>query len=223
MNKKTLTLALTALSVWLFAGCFQTETTTTIDSKGGMDRKVDIAIAEASKDQLKSKKEAFEKDGWTTGEETKDGKYHLTASKKWADAKEFADPFGDTKVSVELKEKKVFFTEVFDAKKSAGITDTNRTAWAELKYTFHVTMPSKVENSNADKTEGSKATWEFDYNEVFDQGTFTMTAEASEGGGMCGSTMFVTGLGLGLFLLAIKLLFSFAMANRRRAKAVMQN
>ncbi len=223
MKAKSLMFAWAAVSMWLFAGCFQTETSTTIDAKGGMERKVDIAIAEASKDQLKSKKEAFEKDGWTVSDETKEGKYHVLASKKWDNAKDFVDPFGDTKVTVEVKDKKVSYSEEFNAKKSAGITDTNRTQWAELKYTFNLTMPGKIEKSNADKMEGGKATWVWDYNEVFDQGTFTMTAESSEGGGMCGTTMFVSGLGLGALLLIIKFLFGFAVAARRRANAVPQN
>jgi len=225
MKTRNLTFAFAAVAMWMFVGCFQTETTTTIDAKGGMERKVDIAINEQSKDQLKSKKEAFEKDGWTVTEETKESKYHLMASKKWENAKDFADPFGDTKVTVEVKDKNVSYTEEFQAKKSAGIgeNDSNRTTWAELKYTFVLNMPGKVAKSNADKMDGKTATWVFDYNKVFDQGTFTMTAESSEGGGMCGTTMFVSGLGLGALLLVIKFLFGFAMANRRRAKAVPQN
>jgi hypothetical protein len=211
-------MALSVLS-FLSLGCFQTETWTTIDNNMGMERKIDIQIAKESKDQLKSKKEILEKDGWKVSEEEKDAKYHLMASKKVDNANNFKSPFDDTMIKVEKKDKKLTFSEEFDAKKSAGIgeTDTTRTMWKELKYTFHVTMPSKIENTNADKKEGNTATWEFDVDKVFDIGKFTMTAESAEGG-MCGSTIFVVGLGLGAFLFALKMLIDWALAYRRRLR-----
>ncbi|MBX7151983.1 hypothetical protein K1X84_10110 [bacterium] len=220
--KKLLAYAVSLAFAWLVSGCFQTETWTTVDSKGGMQRKIDIQIGKDSKDQLKAKKESFEKEGWKVSEEEKDGKYHLIAEKKWEDGNQFASPFNDSKIKIEKKDKKVFFSEEFDSKKSAGITDTSRSAWHDLKYTFHVTMPGKVDNSNADKKDGNTATWEIDYNKVFDVGMITMTADSSEGGGICGSTMFITGIGLGLFLFAARLIFKW-IANRKKLKIVTQN
>lgn len=221
MKKLTLVTMAAFLFAWVLSGCFQTETWTTIDSKGGMERKADIQIDKTSKDQLKTKKEQFEKDGWKVSEEEKGDKYHLIASKKVDDVNKFKSPFDDTQVKLEKKDKKFMFTEVFDAKKSAGITDTNRTTWAALKYTFHVTMPAKIEKSNADKTEGNTATWEYDVNKVFDMGTVTMTAECAEtAGGMCGSTIFLTGMGLMLLLFITKFAFDKVMAYRRSKVAL---
>ena len=223
MKKRLVLLAVATFAfTWILSGCFQTETWTTVDGKGGMSRKVDIQIDKTNKDQLKSKKEAFEKDGWTVKEDEKDAKYHLIAEKKVDDVNKFKSPFDDTQVKLEKKDKKFFFTEVFDSKKSAGITDTARTSWAGLKYTFHLEMPAKIEKSSASKIEGSKATWEFDVNKVFDEGTFTMTAECAEAGGMCGSTIFVSGLGLALLLFIIKFAFDKVMVYRRRNKLVVE-
>ncbi len=232
MKKRLVMLAVASfVFTWILSGCFQTETWTTITAKGGMERKVDIQIDKTNKDQLKPKKEAFEKDGWKVSEDEKDAKYHLIAEKKvevWTiyqsggDANAFKSPFDDTQVKLEKKDKKFLFTEVFDSKKSAGITDTSRSAWSGLKYTFHLTMPAKIEKSTADKTDGSKATWEFDVNKVFDTGTFTMSAECSEAGGMCGSTIFVSGIGLALLLFLVKFTFDKVMVYRRRNKLVVE-
>ncbi len=211
----------TGLFIWL-VGCFQTESWTTIDSRGGLERKIDIQIGKDSKDQLKDKKAAFEQDGWKVSEETKDDKYHLIATKKFEDANLYKSPFDDSMIKLEKKDKKVFFTEDFNAKKSAGITDTARGAWKDLKYTFHLTMPGKLQNSNADKKDGNTAAWEFDVNKVFDMGTLNMTAESSEEGGICGSTLWVTGIGLGALLFLIKFLFEGFRAYRRRPELVPQ-
>lgn len=217
MQKRLVLLTTAAVAfTWILSGCFQTETWTTITSKGGMERKVDIQIDKANKDQLISKKEGFEKDGWKVSEVEKDNKYHLIAEKKVDDANAFKSPFDDTQIKVEKKDGKLYFTEIFDAKKSAGITDTNRTEWTGLLYTFHVTLPAKIEKSSAPKMDGKKATWIFDVNEVFDQGTFTMTAESAESAGICGSTIFVSGIGLALLLFGIKLGYDRIMAYRRR-------
>lgn len=222
-TKSLLTFAVSLTFGWMLSGCFQTETWSTIDSKGGLDRKIDIQIGKDNKDQLKAKKEGFEKDGWKVSEEEKDGKYHLIAQKKWEDGNQFASPFNDSKIKIEKKDKKIFFSEEFDSKKSAGITDTSRSAWKDLKYTFHVTMPAKVDNSNADKKDGSTVTWEIDYNKVFDMGMITMTADSSEGGGICGSTIFIAGIGLGLFLFAIRWLVLQFNAYRKKLKIAEQN
>jgi hypothetical protein len=204
-------------------GCFQTETWTTVDSRNGMERKIDIQIGKDSKDQLKDKKESFQKEGWTVTEETKDDKYHLIALKKFEDANKYKSPFDDAVIKLEKKDKKFYFSEDFNAKKSAGITDTSRGPWKELKYTFHLTMPGKIQNTNADKKDGHSATWEFDVNKVFDVGMLTMTAESSEGGGICGSMVFITGIGLGVFLFLMKLLFNKFIAHRRTLRVAAQN
>lgn len=220
MKKKSMVLTVAAVAfTWILSGCFQTETWTTITGKGGMERKVDIQIEKTNKDHLKAKKESFEKDGWKVSEDETDNKYHLIAEKKFDDANAFKSPFDDTQIKLEKKDGKFIYTEIFDAKKSAGISDTSRTAWTGLKYTFHLKMPAKIEKSSASKIDGKKATWEYDLNAVFDQGTFTMTAESAESGGLCGSTIFVSGIGLALLLFGIKFGYDRIMAYRRRRLA----
>jgi hypothetical protein len=218
MKTRYLALIVAAFLFVGLAGCFQTETWTTIDSTGSMERKIDIQIGKDSKDQLKDKKVSFEGDGWVVTEETKDDRYHLIATKKFDDPNKYKSPFDDAMIKLEKKDKRFSFSEDFNAKKSAGITDTARGPWKDLKYTFHLTMPGNIQNCNADKKDGHSAVWEFDVNKIFDMGVLKMTAESSEGGGICGSTLFMTGVGLGLFLFFIRLLFDKAMAYRKRLK-----
>lgn len=159
----------------LFVGCFQTETWTTINSKGGMVRKIDIQIDKASKEQLKSKKDAFINDGWTVTEEEKHGKYFLIAKKEFNTINNYKSPLEDSEINFDPSDN--YFSEYFNAKKSAGITDTSRSGWKDLFYRFSVTFPYTILNSNAKSVDENTAKWEWDVNDVFDNETLYMYAD----------------------------------------------
>lgn len=192
--KNRLLLSILALAFFT-VGCFQVETTTTINKDGSAVRKMDIAFPAAMKEMLamgdKSPKKDMENEGWSVEEKTDEDKYHIIGTKKFAKAEDITDD--ESTVTLEQKGSKLIYHETFKGKEAATKSSEEEEEGEEmgdemiksmmggLQYTFILVMPGKISNSNADKVEGNKATWVFDVDKIFDEKVLDMHAEAAIG------------------------------------------